>query len=115
MAGSSRQRAALVLIAIVALQPAPDLAQGNDPASEVIVTFSARRFDPARVEVRRGVRVTFHNLSSTEVLTIVSASGAFESWPLGRHGQWSHVFTEAGRHEFHVKEHPEVRGFAEVR
>ncbi len=87
-----------------------------DPTAEVIVTVSRTRFDPAVVETRRGVRVTFHNLASDPgLLTLVADDGSFESWPLGPRSQWTHIFEQAGRHTFHVKEHPEVRGAAEVR
>jgi len=102
-------------LAILALAAPPAAAQTVDPAAEVIVTLSTQRFDPSTVELRRGVRLTFHNLAASETLTVVSADGSFESWPLGKHGQWSHTFAKAGRYEFFVGEHPEVRGIANVR
>lgn len=108
-------RAILFVLALGTLGPGVAAAQGADPAAEVMITFNTERFDPPNVELRRGVRLTFHNLSARESLTIVAADGSFESWPLGQHGQWSHTFGEKGRHEFLVKEHPEVRGTAEVR
>jgi plastocyanin len=108
-------RYAPLVLSIIALSSMPGTAAATDPASEVIIAFGQQRFDPAMVEVRRGVRVTFHNLSTSEVLTIADAAGRFESWPLGEHGEWTHVFSEPGHYEFFVKEHPEVRGVAEIR
>lgn len=88
----------------------------DPPGTEVIVAFSALRFEPAIVEVRRGTRVTFHNLhAGDEPYTIVAADGSFESWPLGPQGQWSHRFKTRGEHEYFLKEHPETRGKAVVR
>jgi hypothetical protein len=54
-------------------------AQSFDPTTEAIVTLGRHRFGPAVVEVRRGIRVTFHNVDPSEVLTVVAADGSFES------------------------------------
>ena len=105
----------IVILLALALLTGPVAAQSYDPSGEVIVTLGTQRFDPTTVDLRRGVRLTFHNLSLRETLTVVSADGGFESWPLGKHGQWSHTFQKAGRYEYFVKEHPDVRGVAEVR
>jgi plastocyanin len=103
----------LVLILLVGALLGADF---EDPASEVIVTFNQTRFDPAVVEVRRGVRVVFHSLDAAPGgHAIVAADGSFESWPLGMHGQWSYRFKELGTHEFYVKGHPGTRGRAIVK
>ncbi len=87
-----------------------------DPASEVIVTVSSSRVDPEVVEIRRGVRLTFHCLSDLPGgLVVVAADGSFESWSLGMNSQWSHHFAEIGTFEFFVKGHPETRGRVIVR
>jgi plastocyanin len=102
---------------LLALLLAAGMAKGDrdDPASEVIVTVSTARFDPAVVEVRRGVRVTFHSLSDLPGgLVVVAADGSFESWPLGMHGEWSHRFGDAGTLEYFVDQRPETRGRAIV-
>ena len=105
-------------IVLLALLFAASVANSNpdDPATEVIVTVSTTRFDPSIVEIRRGVRLTFHSLADLPGgLTVVAADGSFESWPLGRHGQWSHRFTTVGTFEYLVKQQPEIRGRAIVK
>lgn len=115
MLGSVRATARLAVLLPAALLLAIAAgADSYDPASEVIVTVSRHRFDPATVEVRRGVRVTFHCLATDETLTVVASDGSFESWALGDQGQWSHRFLEPGLHTFFVKEHPDVKGAARV-
>ena len=111
-----RRHPVLRFVALVFLAGALLGADFDDPASEVIVTFTRTRFDPAVVEVRRGVKVTFHSLDETPGgHVIVAADGSFESWPLGMNSQWSHHFKERGTHEYYVKDHPETRGSAIVR
>lgn len=89
-------------------------AQADPPGTEVIVAFNRAGFEPSRVEVRRGARVTFHNMAADVRYTVVAADGSFESRPLGRGGEWSHRFLEAGEHEYFLKESPETRGTAVV-
>ena len=109
-------RRELPILLLVLLLAAGGLASSsNDPASEVIVTVSTTRFDPATVEIRRGVRLTFHNLSELPGgLVVVAADGSFESWELGHHGEWSHRFETRGEQEYFVKQRPETRGRAIV-
>ncbi len=109
-----RRRTRFLLLALVLA--ASTAADGSrDPATQVIVTVSTTRFDPATVQLRRGVRLTFHNLADVPGgLVIQAADGSFESWELGMHGEWSHRFTEPGTFEYFVKQHPETRGQAIV-
>ena len=87
-----------------------------DPATEVIVSVSSSRFDPAKVEITRGMRVSFHRRDpSPDPYAIRAADGSFESWPLENYSQWSHRFTERGVFEYFLVEHPEVRGKIAVR
>jgi hypothetical protein len=110
-------RVAVPCLLVLLLGMVSGAASGEfDPTGEVVVTVTLSRFDPGVVETRRGLPVTFHNLApGPELLTIVADDGSFESWPLGPRSQWTHVFEGAGRFPFHVKEHPEIRGVAEVR
>ena len=87
-----------------------------DPATEIIVSVSSLRFDPAAVEISRGMRVSFHRRDpSGDAYRIQSADGSFESWPLENYTQWSHRFTESGVFEYLLREHLEVRGNITVR
>ena len=91
-------------------------ADSDPPGTEVIVAFNRIRFEPATVEVRRGARVTFHNMDAGEdTYSIVASDGSFESRPLGRGGEWTHRFRNAGEHEYFLKEHPETKGKAIVK
>jgi len=104
---------ALALLVLTALLLGAD---SDPPGTEVVVAFNRDRFEPARVEVRRGARVTFHDMDAgAETLTVVAADGSFESRPLGRHGEWSYRFRDPGEHEYFLKESPETRGRALVR
>lgn len=103
----------VVLLLLAAFLLGSDL---DPPGTEVIVTFGAGGFDPARIEIRPATRVTFHNLHpGDETYTIVAADGSFESWPLGPHGEWSHRFTKRGEHTYFLEQRPETRGTAVVR
>lgn len=89
---------------------------GADPATEVIVSVSSVRFDPAKVEISRGMRVSFHRRDpSPDAYAIQAVDGSFESWPLENYSQWSHRFTEPGVFEYFLREHPEVRGTVTVK
>lgn len=102
-----------IMIAIVALLLLA--ADADPPGTEVVVAFNRTRFEPATVEVRRGARVTFHNMEAgPATYTIVASDGSFESLPLGQTGEWSHRFLTNGEHEYFLKEHPQTRGKAIV-
>ncbi len=101
------------LALLILLAPAPLAA---DPATEVVVQVSSLRFDPAALEISRGMLVSFHRRDpSPDRYTIQAADGSFESWPLENYSQWSHRFTESGVFEFFLREHPKVRGKVTVR
>ena len=88
----------------------------GDPATEVIVQVSSYRFDPARIEVPRGTRVSFHRRDpAPETYVIQAVDGSFESWPLENYTQWSYLFDRRGEFEFFLREHPKVRGRILVR
>ncbi len=102
----------LLLSLLAALLPA---AASDPPGTEVVVAFTRTRFEPATIEVRRGARVTFHNMDAgPETLSVVAADGSFESRPLGRDGEWSHRFLQEGEHLFFLKERPDTKGRALV-
>lgn len=90
-------------------------AQADPPGTEAVVAFTRTRFEPATVEVRRGARVTFHNMDSGgQRLTVAASDGSFETPPLGPGGEWTHRFEAAGEHAYFLKERPETRGRALV-
>lgn len=105
----------LPLLLLAALLLGADSEPSDPPGTEVVVAFTRSRFEPARVEVRRGARVTFHSMADgAEPCSVVAADGSFESRPLWRNGEWSHRFVEKGTYGFFLKEHPETRGTAFV-
>ena len=107
----------MIRVLLVTILAALLLAADSDPpGTEVVVAFTRARFEPATVEVRRGARVTFHNMDAgADMLSVVAADGSFESRPLGRNGEWSRRFLREGEHAFFLKEHPETKGRALVK
>lgn len=104
-------RLPIAILAVLLLAAASD----DPPGTEVVVGFNRARFEPATVEVRRGTRVTFHNMDvDGGIYSIVATDGSFESRPLARDGEWTHRFLIAGEHGYFLKEHPETRGKAIV-
>lgn len=104
------------LFSIVILATLLLAADFDPPGTEVVVAFNRTRFEPATIEVHRGTRVTFHNMETgKETYSIVASDGSFESRPLGRDGEWTHRFLNAGEHEYFVREHPETKGKAIVK
>ena len=102
-----------LLLPLAALLVGADL---DPPGTEIVVAFSRLRFEPATIEIRRGARVTFHNMDTGDgAYTVVASDGEFESRPLATHGEWSYRFETRGEHEYFVKEHPETKGRAVVR
>ena len=103
----------------VLLLPLATLIIGTDldpPGTEIVVAFNRLRFEPATIEVRRGARVTFHNMDTADdPYTVVASDGEFESRPLATHGEWSYRFKTRGEHEYFIKEQPETKGRAVVR
>jgi plastocyanin len=98
-----------VLATLAAL--APSLAFAGD----VMVHVGHNSLQPAEVTIDVGDTVTFHNMVEMPGgHTVVSEGTALSSPALAKDQAWSHEFTEAGRFEFHIKEHPGARMAVQV-
>ena len=103
-------KSSLARIALVAVLGAPLAA-----AADVTVQVGHNRLEPAEVSVSVGDAVTFHNQDAMPGgHTIVADDGSFESPPLDKDQKWSHTFETAGKHAYHIKQHPKATGVVVV-
>lgn len=80
-------------------------------ADDAMVHVGHGKLDPAEVTVSAGDTVVFHNVDAMPGgHTVVADDGAFRSPALEKDQQWSHTFTEAGRHPYRISEHPDAQG-----
>jgi plastocyanin len=71
--------------------------------------------DPARIEIKAGDTVVFHNLHEMPGgHTVVADDGSFESPALAKDEQWKHTFEKPGTYGVHVKQHPNAKGVVVV-
>jgi plastocyanin len=79
------------------------------------VHLSYGRVSPAKVTIRVGQTVHFHNDSTTpRTFTVVADGGAFESPPLTRGEGWHHEFSEPGRYPYSISEFSDMIGLVLV-
>jgi plastocyanin len=80
-------------------------------AEDTMVHVGHNRLDPAEITIAVGDTVTFHNMDAMPGgHTIVADDDSFSSPPLAKDEAWSHTFSEAGTHGYHIKEHPGAKG-----
>jgi len=80
-------------------------------AAEVKVTVGHSRIDPARVAIKVGDTVVFHNVDEMPGgHTVVAEDGSFASPPLAKGQEWSHTFDKAGRWPIGIEQHPDAKG-----
>ena len=98
------RRAAALLAATAALLALPAAAHGPT------LRLAYDGLKPARLAIRVGQTVHFHNASTTpRTFTVQADDGSFESPPLPRGEGWHHTFESSGAFDLHVKEHPKLR------
>jgi plastocyanin len=97
----------LAFAALVGLALAASAAR----AGEVTVTVGHNRIDPAKVTVKAGDTVVFHNVDEMPGgHTIAADDGSFSSPPLAKDQTWSHTFAKPGTTKIHIKQHPKATG-----
>lgn len=80
-------------------------------AEEVTVTVGHNRIEPARVSIRAGDTVRFHNVDEMPGgHTIAAQDGSFESPALARDESWSRTFEEPGTYPIQIRQHPKATG-----
>jgi plastocyanin len=101
-------------------QPAPAQAPQETGADSAAATNSlaARMedfsFQPARLEVQRGTRVTWTNQGQV-IHTVTANDGSFDSGDIGSGARGSITFSQPGTYEYHCRPHPFMRGVIVVR
>ena len=106
---AAASRLGLAIAVGLALLASPVLAHGPT------VVIGHNRVEPAEITVAVGGIVHFHNEDAMPGgHTVVADDGSFESPPLGKGGDWHHLFATPGRHGFHIGEHPEAKGIVVV-
>jgi plastocyanin len=101
-------------------QPAPGQAPQQTGADSAAATnvLSARMedfsFQPARLEVQRGTRVTWTNQGQV-IHTVTANDGSFDSGDIGSGARGSITFSRPGTYEYHCRPHPFMRGVIVVR
>jgi plastocyanin len=83
----------------------------EDPGSVSIASFA---FQPARIEVPAGSKVTWTNGDPTEH-TVTAENGSFGSDPFGDGGRFAFTFDRVGAFSYRCAIHPAMRGTVEVR
>jgi len=106
-------RALLAAVAALALMPAAAAAQHGDHgghvpgAATVSIQFAA--FDPPFVDVLRGDRITWDNVSVRQH-DVAAVDAAFNSGGLLAGGTYTHAFTAPGDVAYYCTIHPFMRG-----
>jgi len=84
-------------------------------AEDATVTVGHNKIDPAKVTLKAGDTVVFHNLDEMPGgHTVLAADGSFESPPLAKDEKWSHTFEKAGTTAITIKQHPNAQGMIVV-
>jgi plastocyanin len=92
-------------------QPAP--AEQASPSAKDArqVDIDNFKFEPRRLTVAAGTRVTWVNRDDVpHTATSMARPKAFDSKTLDTDGQFSHVFTTPGTYEYFCAVHPHMRG-----
>jgi plastocyanin len=110
-------RALLAALAALALAPAAAAAQHGDhgaaPASGAAVSIEFAAFDPPFVDVLRGDRVTWDNVSVRQH-DVAAADGSFNSGVLRAGATFTRAFDTAGEVAYYCPIHPFMRGTVSV-
>ena len=110
-------RALLAILATLALAPATAAAQdhghGDEHAAGAVVEIGFAAFDPPFVDVLRGERVTWDNVSVRRH-DVASVDGSFNSGVLPAGARFARAFDAAGEVAYFCPIHPFMRGTVAV-
>lgn len=94
--------------------PAPSTSS-SDTAQANTVTIQEFSFNPAKVTVKKGTKVTWTNKDSTKHDVTPDTEGAFtKSQLLGQNESYSVTFDTVGTFSYHCGPHPYMKGTVEV-
>jgi plastocyanin len=106
--GSSRRRAALVLLVGAWLPQAR-------AADTVEVTIADYKFSPASVTIKAGATVKWINAEKRVTHSVLfGGPGGFESERFFPGESWQRTFDKPGRYPYGCGPHPEMKGLIEV-
>lgn len=96
------------------LVPAPTAGSRTADASNDRVAIANFRFDPSKVEVASGTKVTWSN-EDPAPHTVTGIEGEFDSGMLEDGDSFSFTFEDAGTYTYRCNVHPDMKGTVEVR
>ena len=100
---------------LVAMGPAPAVMTEEDH----VVQISGKAFQPDKLLVKVGERVTWKNVDSTDHTVVdigrpsqpgTQGKGEFDSGTLKPGETWSYTFTKEGNFQYHCTNHPTMTG-----
>jgi len=100
---------------VVALASAALLGASAARAAGPTVTVGHNRIDPAKVSIKKGESVTFHNVDEMPGgHTIAADDGSFSSPPLKKDESFTQKFDKPGTVHIHIVQHPNAKGEIDV-
>ena len=79
--------------------------------ADVTVAVGHSSFDPARVTIKKGEAVTFHNIQDMPGgHTVVADDGSWKSPPLALDEKFTRRFEQRGTVAIHIEQHPHATG-----
>jgi len=102
-------------IAIAFVSSALLCAAATARAAGPTVTVGHNRIEPAKVSIKKGESVTFHNVDEMPGgHTIVADDGSFKSPPLKKDESFTQKFDKTGTTMIHIEQHPKTKGEIDV-
>jgi plastocyanin len=79
--------------------------------ADATVKVGHSSFDPAKVTIKKGESVTFHNVQEMPGgHTVVADDGSWKSPPLKLNEEFTKRFEQSGTVKIHVEQHPKTTG-----
>jgi plastocyanin len=99
---------ALVVVSAAGAQKHPAAqAQKHSTRTVVIKNF---QFKPAKITIKRGMRVRWINRDSTAHTATANNGRSFDSGRLRPGERYTHTFKSAGKKPYHCEIHPDMKG-----
>ena len=100
----------------IALAAAALLGAAAARAAGPTITVGHNRIDPAKVSIKAGDSVTFHNVDEMPGgHTIVADDGSFSSPPMKKDESFTQKFDKPGTVHIHIVQHPGAKGEIDVK
>lgn len=87
------------------------LLAGAPAIADVTVEVGHNHITPAKVTIKKGESVTFHNVDEMPGgHTVAAEDGSFESPPLAKDQDFTHKFESSGTVKVKILQHPKATG-----